>query len=213
MLDRHWGWSFDVKKLSADGDSRGIVEAGRIGKPDSFHSPPIGDPRKTRQHGARRSVGSSGRPRRGHSRQNFAARGNKLTRSSVYMLARNEGELAMDIGIDLKEHKKKTRRLDREDANSPNLKRINLALQGGGSHGAFAWGVLDRLLEDGRIEFDGISATSVGAMNAAVLASGLAVGGRAGARNALADRDLRGPSQLRRIFRPCNEYGLRVAVF
>jgi NTE family protein len=72
-------------------------------------------------------------------------------------------------------------------ANSPNLKRINLALQGGGSHGAFAWGVLDRLLEDERIEFDGISATSVGAMNAAVLASGLAVGGRAGARNALAD--------------------------
>jgi NTE family protein len=94
----------------------------------------------------------------------------------------------MDIGIDLKEHKQeKTRRLGREDANSPNLKRINLALQGGGSHGAFAWGVLDRLLEDERIEFDGISATSVGAMNAAVLASGLAVGGRAGARNALAD--------------------------
>ena len=93
----------------------------------------------------------------------------------------------MDIGIDVKEHKQKTRRLGRGDANSPNLKRINLALQGGGSHGAFAWGVLDRLLEDERIEIDGISATSVGAMNAAVLASGLAVGGRAGARNALAD--------------------------
>src|SRR5438552_2190386 len=93
----------------------------------------------------------------------------------------------MDIGVDMREHKPKTRRLGRGDANSPHLKRINLALQGGGSHGAFAWGVLDRLLEDERIEFDGISATSVGAMNATVLAYGLAVGGRAGARNALAD--------------------------
>jgi NTE family protein len=92
----------------------------------------------------------------------------------------------MDIGINNKEQKQKGL-LDGEAANSPNLKRINLALQGGGSHGAFAWGVLDRLLEDERIEFDGISATSVGAMDAAVLASGLAVGGRAGARNALAD--------------------------
>src|SRR5271156_1063760 len=66
-------------------------------------------------------------------------------------------------------------------------KIVNLALQGGGSHGAFAWGVLDRLLEDECIEFDGISATSAGAMNATVLAYGLAVGGRAGARHALAD--------------------------
>jgi NTE family protein len=90
----------------------------------------------------------------------------------------------MDIGVDLNEHKRKSRQLGRGDAN--NLKRINLALQGGGSHGAFAWGVLDRLLEDERIEIDGISATSVGAMNAVVLASRLAVGGRAGARNALA---------------------------
>jgi predicted acylesterase/phospholipase RssA len=51
-------------------------------------------------------------------------------------------------------------------------KSINLALQGGGTHGAFAWGVLDRLLEDERIAIDGISATSAGAMNAAVLAYG-----------------------------------------
>jgi predicted acylesterase/phospholipase RssA len=50
-------------------------------------------------------------------------------------------------------------------------KTINLALQGGGAHGAFAWGVLDRLIEDGRIGFEGISATSAGAMNAAVLAT------------------------------------------
>jgi NTE family protein len=66
------------------------------------------------------------------------------------------------------------------------VKRLNLALQGGGAHGAFTWGVLDRLLEDERIAFDGITATSAGAMNAAVLAYGLAAGGREGARQALA---------------------------
>ncbi|HEV3395262.1 MAG TPA: patatin-like phospholipase family protein, partial [Xanthobacteraceae bacterium] len=65
-------------------------------------------------------------------------------------------------------------------------KSINLALQGGGTHGAFAWGVLDRLLADERIAIDGISATSAGAMNAAVLAYGWEVGGRDGARAALA---------------------------
>ncbi len=64
-------------------------------------------------------------------------------------------------------------------------KTINLALQGGGAHGAFAWGVLDRLLEDERIGFEGISATSAGAANAAVLAYGLSVGGREGAKRAL----------------------------
>jgi NTE family protein len=50
-------------------------------------------------------------------------------------------------------------------------KRINLALQGGGAHGAFTWGVLDRLLEHPRIEVEGISGTSAGAMNAVVLAA------------------------------------------
>lgn len=53
-------------------------------------------------------------------------------------------------------------------------KTINLALQGGGSHGAFTWGVLDALLEDGRLDFEGISGTSAGAMNAVVLAHSLA---------------------------------------
>ena len=62
---------------------------------------------------------------------------------------------------------------------------VNLALQGGGAHGAFTWGVLDRLLEDGRIGFEGAAATSAGAMNAAVLAYGLTVGGADGAREAL----------------------------
>ena len=61
-------------------------------------------------------------------------------------------------------------------------KIANLALQGGGSHGAFTWGVLERLLEEPRLEIDGVSATSAGAMNAAVLAHGLTVGGREGAR-------------------------------
>src|SRR5215468_697948 len=64
-------------------------------------------------------------------------------------------------------------------------KRINLALQGGGSHGASTWGVLDRLLEEPRIEVEGVSATSAGAMNAAVMAHGLTTGGRKGAREAL----------------------------
>ncbi len=64
-------------------------------------------------------------------------------------------------------------------------KTVNLALQGGGAHGAFAWGVLDRLLEDERIAFEGVSATSAGAMNAVVLAYGLAEGGREGAKKAL----------------------------
>jgi NTE family protein len=65
-------------------------------------------------------------------------------------------------------------------------KTVNLALQGGGAHGAFGWGVLDRLLEDGRIKVEGISATSAGAMNATVLAYGLSDGGAEGARAALA---------------------------
>lgn len=65
-------------------------------------------------------------------------------------------------------------------------KRIDLALQGGGSHGAFTWGVLDRLLSDERITIEAISGTSAGAMNAAVLAHGMAEGGREAARAALA---------------------------
>jgi NTE family protein len=64
-------------------------------------------------------------------------------------------------------------------------RRINLALQGGGAHGAFTWGVLDRLLEDERIAIEGISGTSAGALNAAALAQGFAAGGAAGARKAL----------------------------
>ena len=66
-------------------------------------------------------------------------------------------------------------------------KRINLALQGGGAHGAFTWGVLDELLNDGRIEIEGISGTSAGAINAVMVADGLARGGPEEARKRLAD--------------------------
>jgi NTE family protein len=62
---------------------------------------------------------------------------------------------------------------------------VDLALQGGGSHGAFSWGVIDRMLEEENFRLEGISGTSAGAMNAAVLAYGLCVGGRPGARAAL----------------------------
>ena len=66
-------------------------------------------------------------------------------------------------------------------------KPINLALQGGGAHGAFTWGVLDQLLEDGRVEIEGISGASAGAVNAIMLADGLIRGGPDEARQRLAD--------------------------
>jgi NTE family protein len=69
----------------------------------------------------------------------------------------------------------------------PLRKRVNLALQGGGAHGAYTWGVLDHLLEDGRLDIAGISGTSAGAVNAVMLADGLARGGADEARQRLAD--------------------------
>lgn len=66
------------------------------------------------------------------------------------------------------------------------IKTIELALQGGGAHGALTWGVLDRLLEEDRLKIEGVSGTSAGAMNAAVMADGLEAGGRDGARAHLA---------------------------
>ena len=65
--------------------------------------------------------------------------------------------------------------------------RLNLALQGGGSHGAFTWGVLDTLLADTRVELEGLSGSSAGALNAVLLANGWLKGGRDGARQGLAD--------------------------
>jgi NTE family protein len=73
--------------------------------------------------------------------------------------------------------------MDRRVSRSP--KTVNLALQGGGSHGAFTWGVLDALAEDTRIEISAISGASAGAMNAVVFASGMDEGGREGARDKL----------------------------
>jgi NTE family protein len=70
-------------------------------------------------------------------------------------------------------------------AKTPKL--VNLALQGGGAHGAFTWGVLDHLLEDGRLGVGGISGTSAGAVNAVMLADGLTRGGPDEARKRLAD--------------------------
>lgn len=68
---------------------------------------------------------------------------------------------------------------------SQKVQKIDLALQGGGAHGAFTWGVLERLLEEEDLEIEGISGTSAGAMNAAVLAHGYALGGREKAKEAL----------------------------
>jgi NTE family protein len=73
-----------------------------------------------------------------------------------------------------------------EPGKTAGRKKINLALQGGGAHGAFTWGVLDFLLEDGRLEVEGISGTSAGALNAIMLADGLARGGPEEARKRLA---------------------------
>jgi len=74
-----------------------------------------------------------------------------------------------------------------ETVASAKPKRINLALQGGGAHGAFTWGVLDHLLSDGRLAIEGISGASAGAMNAVMLADGLSRGGREEAQKRLAD--------------------------
>lgn len=96
----------------------------------------------------------------------------------------------------------KTKPISRAYVASANSKTVNLALQGGGAHGAFAWGVLDRLLEDGRVTFDAVSATSAGAMNATVLGYGLTIGGAEGAREELekfwkkiSDEGAKGPLQ------------------
>jgi NTE family protein len=70
---------------------------------------------------------------------------------------------------------------------SASTKAINLALQGGGAHGAFTWGVLEQLLNDERLLIEGISGTSAGAINAVMLADGLARGGRTEAQKRLAE--------------------------
>ena len=75
--------------------------------------------------------------------------------------------------------------MPKTEASSPAPQPVSLALQGGGAHGAFTWGVLDALLEDGRIDPRAITATSAGAMNACALTMGRVNGGSEGAREAL----------------------------
>ncbi len=70
-------------------------------------------------------------------------------------------------------------------AKSPHNKKINIALQGGGAHGAITWGVLDRLLEDARLDIDALSGTSAGALNAVAVAYGHHLDGCDGARKIL----------------------------
>ncbi|MDR3531616.1 MAG: patatin-like phospholipase family protein [Rhodopila sp.] len=80
-----------------------------------------------------------------------------------------------------------SRKAEGPSKNAARRKRIKLALQGGGSHGAFTWGVIDRLLEHGGFEVEAIVGASAGAVNAAVLACGLATGGPDGGRERLSD--------------------------
>jgi NTE family protein len=75
----------------------------------------------------------------------------------------------------------------RQGPHKPGVKHISLALQGGGSHGAFTWGVMHRLISEPRLYIDGISGTSAGAMNGVVFAGGFIAGGRQGAIDALAE--------------------------
>lgn len=87
-------------------------------------------------------------------------------------------------------------------ASSPATRTVNLALQGGGSHGAFTWGVLDGLLADGRITLEGLSGTSAGALNAVALASGYAKGLAAGQDPRRAARDC-----LARVWGEISDWG------
>jgi NTE family protein len=82
-----------------------------------------------------------------------------------------------------------------ESAKPPQRKPVALALQGGGSHGAFAWGVLEALLDDGRFRLEGLSGTSAGGMNALAAAQGLAHGGDAGGAEVL-ERFWRGVHEM-----------------
>ncbi len=91
------------------------------------------------------------------------------------------------------------------------IKRVNLALQGGGAHGAFAWGILDRFAEDGRLDLEGLSATSAGSMNAVVYAQGLMNGGLDGAREAL-ERFWRDISDTGQMFSPVRASGWDAAL-
>jgi NTE family protein len=89
-------------------------------------------------------------------------------------------------------------------------KKVNLALQGGGAHGALTWGVVDRLLEDDRLEIEGVSGASAGAVNAAALAYGLHLDGAAGGRATL-DKLWRSISDVGAIYSPVRRNPLEIA--
>lgn len=89
--------------------------------------------------------------------------------------------------ITMKKKTPKTTAKKAKTKSEPQKKRINLALQGGGAHGAYTWGVLDRILEEEDIEIVAISGTSAGAMNAAVLVDGMVEGGRKRAKEQLGE--------------------------
>ncbi|MEM9027581.1 MAG: patatin-like phospholipase family protein [Pseudomonadota bacterium] len=98
---------------------------------------------------------------------------------------------------------------------SKHIKSVNLALQGGGAHGAFTWGVLDKIFEDGRIWIDAISGTSAGAMNAAVAAMGMYDGGGDGARvelerfwRSVSNAGMLSPFQVTPLDRATNNFSL-----
>ncbi|MGH8680242.1 MAG: patatin-like phospholipase family protein [Burkholderiales bacterium] len=91
------------------------------------------------------------------------------------------------------------------------IKRVNLALQGGGAHGAFAWGILDKFAEDGRLDLEGLSATSAGSMNAVVYAQGRMNGGNDGVRAAL-ERFWRDISEAGHNFSPVRASGWEAAL-
>src|SRR5579862_8828 len=83
-------------------------------------------------------------------------------------------------------------------------KSVNLAMQGGGAHGAFTWGIIDHLLEDGRFHIEGISGTSAGSLNATVLAYGLLIGGADGAREQL-EKFWKSISEAGQLYNPCKQ--------
>ncbi|HEX4943684.1 MAG TPA: patatin-like phospholipase family protein [Usitatibacteraceae bacterium] len=101
--------------------------------------------------------------------------------------------------------------MNRPAAATAGTKAVSLALQGGGSHGAYAWGILDRFLEDGRLSFEGLSGTSAGSVNAALCAYGLLLGGAEGAREKL-DAFWRGIARTGSFFNPGGRFPFEAAV-
>src|SRR5690606_22661006 len=112
-----------------------------------------------------------------HARAASAARGARPSQPSG---ALEGAQVSGDVGA-CEAMRPRPLRVDR----SAGRRRVRLALQGGGSHGAFTWGVLDGLMQRRDIDIEAISGTSAGALNAAVLATGWSRGGRVGAREAL----------------------------